>query len=76
MAPASRGWNMASTQGDTIAELQRANAQLRRERDAALALRDGDYAERIAHQAATVGVLKVVSASPAPRQPAIQGPTV
>src|SRR5262245_51029668 len=31
------GGNMATTQDDIIAELQRANAELRRERDAALA---------------------------------------
>jgi GAF domain-containing protein/nitrogen-specific signal transduction histidine kinase len=72
MALASRGWNMASTQGDTLAELQRANAALRRElseRDAALAQRDSDYDERLAHQAATVDVLKAMSASPGDPQP-------
>jgi hypothetical protein len=41
---------MATTQDDTIAELQRANAELRRERDAAMALRNSEYGERIAHQ--------------------------
>ena len=37
MALASRGWNMVSTQDEMIAELRRANAELRQERDAALA---------------------------------------
>ena len=63
---------MASTQGDMIAELQRVNAELRRElseRDAALAQRDSDYDERLAHQAATVDVLKAMSASPGDPQP-------
>jgi two-component system, NtrC family, sensor kinase len=74
---------MASTQGDMIAELQRANAELRErlnereseidtarvERDAALALRGSEYDERIAHQAATIDVLKVMSASPGDAQP-------
>ena len=39
---------MATTQDDMIAELQRANAELRRERDAAMALRNSEYGERIA----------------------------
>jgi GAF domain-containing protein/nitrogen-specific signal transduction histidine kinase len=63
---------MATTQDETIAELQRANADLRRElneRDAALAQRDSDYDERLAHQAATVDVLKAMSASPGDPQP-------
>ena len=55
-----------------IVELQRANTQLRRElseRDAALAQRDSDHDERIAHQAATIDVLKAMSASPGDPQP-------
>ena len=67
---------MAATQEDTIAELQRANAELRRERDAALSERDSalaqrnsDYGERTAHQAATIDVLKAMSASPGDPQP-------
>src|ERR1041385_468599 len=63
---------MASTKDDMIAELQRANAELRRklnEREAALAQRDSDYDERIAHQAATIDVLKAMSASPGDPQP-------
>ena len=53
---------MTATQDDTIAELQRANAELRRERDAALsekatlaealAKRNSEFGERIEHQAA------------------------
>ena len=63
---------MASTQHETIAELQRTVAELRRhlsERDAVLAQRDSDHDERIAHQAATVDVLKAMSASPGDPQP-------
>ena len=60
---------MATTQDDMIAELQRANAELRRERDAAMALRNSEYGERIAHQAATIDVLKAMSASPGDPQP-------
>ncbi len=58
------------------AELQRANAELRNERDGALAelqardaLRSSEYGERIAHQAATIDVLKAMSASPGDPQP-------
>src|SRR5689334_999849 len=56
------------------AELKRANAELRHERDAALAevqagsaalaQRNTEYGERIEQQAATIDVLKVMSASP------------
>src|SRR5689334_7005530 len=60
---------MATTQDPTIAELQRANAELRRERDAAQARRESEYGERIAHQSATVAVLKEMSASPGDSQP-------
>ena len=67
---------MTATQDDMIAELQRANAELRRERDAALAERDpalaqrnSEYGERIEHQAATIDVLKAMSASPGDPQP-------
>jgi GAF domain-containing protein/nitrogen-specific signal transduction histidine kinase len=73
---------MASTQDDVIDELQRANAELRRENDAALAekaalaealaRRDSDFDERIAHQAATVDVLKAMSASPGDPQPVFE----
>ena len=77
---------MTATQDATIAELQRTNAKLRREReaglareatlaeelaarDAALAQRNTQYSERIEHQAATVDVLKLMSASPGEAQP-------
>ena len=77
---------MTATQDATIAELQRANAELRRERDAGLAReaalaeelaardvtlaqRNTEYGERIEHQAATIDVLKAMSASPGDAQP-------
>jgi PAS domain S-box-containing protein len=60
---------MATTQDELIATLQRANAELRRERDAALASRDSRYGEHAAHQAATIEVLKAMSASPGDPQP-------
>ena len=60
---------MAATQDDLIATLQRANAEVRRERDAALASRDSRYGELAAQQAATIDVLKVMSASPGDPQP-------
>ena len=77
---------MTAMQDATIAELQRANAELRRERDAGLAReatlaeelaardatlaqRNSEYGERIEHQAATVDVLKAMSASPGDPQP-------
>jgi signal transduction histidine kinase len=64
MVFASRGWNMASTQNDMIAELQRVNADLRERLDAASAQHGSDYDERIAHQGATIDVLRAMSASP------------
>ena len=66
---------MTATQADTVVELQRANAELRRElskRDAALAQRNSDYGERIEQQAATIDVLKVMSASPGDAQPVFE----
>ena len=60
---------MTATQDDTIAELQRTIAELRRERDAAQARRNSEYGERIEQQAATIDVLKVMSASPGDPQP-------
>src|SRR5271157_2177728 len=70
---------MASTQDDMIAELQRVNAELRErlneresERDAAMAVRGSEYDERAAHQAATIEVLKAMSASPGDAQPALE----
>src|SRR6476661_492672 len=63
---------MSATEAQELAELRRANAELLRERDAAhatLARRDHEYAERIEHQAATIDVLKAMSASPDDPQP-------
>ena len=60
---------MTATQDEMIAELQRTIAELRRERDAALAQRSSDYDERVTHQAATIEVLKEMSASPGDAQP-------
>ena len=42
------------------------------ERTAALATRNSEYGERIEHQAATIDVLKVMSASPGDPQPAFE----
>lgn len=78
MTLASRGWNMASTQDATIAELRRANAGLRRERDtarserdAALTQRGSDFDEQAAYQAATIAVLQAMSASPGDPRPVL-----
>ena len=63
---------MTATQDAAIAELQRANAELRQElaaRTAELAQRNSQYGERIEHQAATIDVLKAMSASPGDPQP-------
>jgi two-component system NtrC family sensor kinase len=60
---------MAMTQSGTTAELQRTIAELRRERDAALARRNAEYSERTEHQAATIDVLRAMSASPGDPQP-------
>jgi two-component system NtrC family sensor kinase len=62
------GGNVATTS----AELQRTIAELRQElseRDAALAQRNTEFGERIEHQAATIDVLKAMSASPGDPQP-------
>ena len=60
---------MTATQDDMIAELQNANAALQARLDAALTQRTSDYDERIEHQAATIDVLKAMSASPGDPQP-------
>ena len=77
--PGQPGGNMATTQDETIAELQRTIAELRRERDVArsreatlteaLTRRNSEYGERIEQQAATIDVLKVMSGSPGDPQP-------
>src|SRR5690348_6811428 len=63
---------MSPTVDQELAELRRANAELLRERDAALAAlaqRNTEYGERIKYQAATIDVLKMMSASPGDPQP-------
>jgi GAF domain-containing protein len=70
---------MSATADQELAKLRRAYAELRNERDAAvaelqahtlaLAQRDSDYNERIEHQSATIDVLKAMSASPGDPQP-------
>jgi GAF domain-containing protein len=70
---------MTATDDDAIAELQRANGALRLERDAvrtentalvdALAQRNLAFEERIEHQAATMNILREMSASPGDAQP-------
>ena len=60
---------MGTSQNETIEDLQRTIADLRRERDAASAQRDSDYGERLAHQGATIAVLKAMSASPGDPRP-------
>src|SRR6266404_7904756 len=58
---------MTATLDNATTDLQRANAELQRQLDecrAELAARNSAYSERIDHQAATVDVLKVMSASP------------
>jgi GAF domain-containing protein/nitrogen-specific signal transduction histidine kinase len=60
---------MTATQDETIAELQRSVAALKARLDTALAERGNEYNERIAHQAATIEVLKLMSASPGDPRP-------
>src|SRR5690349_25032504 len=63
---------MSATADQELAELRRANAALRGERDAALkalAQRNAEYGERIEHQSATIDVLQAMSASPGDPQP-------
>ena len=70
---------MSAYQDDMIAELQRANAVLRAERDAArareaeldeaFATRNTQFDERLEHQTATIDVLKAMAASPGDPQP-------
>ena len=60
---------MTATQEDMIAELQRANVELQQRLDAALAQRNSEFDERIEQQAATIDVLRAMSASPGDTQP-------
>ena len=63
----SVGPPMSTTQDETIADLQRANAALRQQLDeqrSRLATRDTEFDERIEHQATIINVLRVMSASP------------
>jgi hypothetical protein len=70
---------MSATENQELAELRRVCAELQKERDAAqtevqarsadLAQRDSEYGERIEQQAATINVLKAMSASPGDPQP-------
>jgi hypothetical protein len=62
----------ATLNDDEVAELRRANADLRQrldERTAELATRNSEYGERIEQQSATIDVLQVMSASPGDPQP-------
>jgi hypothetical protein len=70
---------MSATADQELAELRRAYEEMRSERDnlaselqtrtAALARRNTEYGERIEYQAATIDVLKAMSASPGDPQP-------
>jgi len=70
---------MSATVDQELAELRRANAELLKQRDAALAelqartaalaQRDSDYDERLEHQSAIIDVLQAMSASPGDAQP-------
>src|SRR5690349_17176516 len=73
---------MSATVAQELAELRRANAELLKERDAAiaelqarstaLAQRNTEYDERIEYQSATIDVLKAMSASPSDPQPVFE----
>ena len=63
---------MTATLDSAVADLQRDNAELRRQLDACraeLAARNSEFGERIEHQSATIDVLKAMSASPGDPQP-------
>jgi two-component system, NtrC family, sensor kinase len=57
---------------DAITRLRLENAHLRRERDTALERRNSDHDERMSHQAATIEVLRAMSASPGDPQPVFE----
>src|SRR5690348_15991290 len=65
--------DIMTVSSDEVARLQATIAALRQqldeERSAALALRDSEYGDRIAHQSATIDVLKAMAASPSDPQP-------
>ena len=66
---------MSATADQELAELRRAYQEMRSERDsalAALARRNTEYGERIEYQAATIDVLKAMSASPGDPQPVFE----
>ena len=63
---------MTATLDTAVADLQRDNAELRRQLDACraeLAARNSDFGERIEQQSATIDVLKAMSASPSDPRP-------
>ena len=63
---------MTARLDNAVADLQRDNAELRRQLDACrteLAARNSEFGERIEHQSATIDVLKAMSASPGDPQP-------
>jgi GAF domain-containing protein len=73
---------MSAATDQELAELRRANAELQRERDAALtelrtrttalAQRDSEFGERIDQQSATIEVLMAMSASPGDPRPVFE----
>jgi two-component system, NtrC family, sensor kinase len=66
---------MTAPPDDTTTDLHAVIATLREERDAAVARegkRDTDYAERAAHQGATVEVLQAIAASPGDPKPVFE----
>src|SRR6266853_6893658 len=63
---------MSATRDSAVADLQRDNAERRRQLGACraeLAARNSEFGERIEHQSATIDVLKAMSASPGDPQP-------